>query len=179
MEVFDHTHYVTTFPFSYPFATTTTFTTNPPWMDSRIWSRLPERLVDRVIAFLPPPAFFRARSVCKRWYSLLFSHSFLQMYLQINPKPYFFIFFKQKTTHPKTTTTTTTIFKTTNTTAADNVVPQEGYIFDPETLSWHRLVFPLIPHGFSPTFPLVDSSVGCLMKQVRKACSFQTPSSHL
>ncbi|KAI3781490.1 hypothetical protein L2E82_11506 [Cichorium intybus] len=154
MEAFDHTHYVTTFPFSYPFATTittTACTTNPPWMDSRIWSRLPQRLVDRVIAFLPPPAFFRARSVCKRWYSLLFSHSFLQMYLQINPKPYFFIFFRQKTTHPKTPTTTTTIFKTTNTTAADNAVPQEGYVFDPETVSWHRLVFPLIPPGFSPT----------------------------
>ncbi|XP_023745499.1 protein UNUSUAL FLORAL ORGANS [Lactuca sativa] len=148
MEAFDHTHYVTTFPFSYPFATTTTIS---PWMDSRIWSKLPQRLVDRIIAFLPPPAFFRARSVCKRWYSLLFSHTFLQMYLQINPKPYFFIFFKQKTIQPKTTTTTTTIFKTTTTTAADNVVPQEGYIFDPETLSWHRLVFPLIPHGFSPT----------------------------
>ncbi|KVH87859.1 hypothetical protein Ccrd_024829 [Cynara cardunculus var. scolymus] len=154
MEAFvDHTHYVTTFPFSYPFATTTT---NPPWMDCRIWSRLPQRLIDRVIAFLPPPAFFRARSVCKRWYSLLFSHSFLQMYLQINPKPYFFIFFKQKTTHPKTTTTTTTttttIFKPTITTAAaDDVVPKEGYVFDPETLSWHRLVFPLIPPGFSPT----------------------------
>ncbi|KAA8544719.1 hypothetical protein F0562_019577 [Nyssa sinensis] len=36
-------------------------------MDSRIWSRLPQRLIDRVIAFLPPPAFFRARAVCKRW----------------------------------------------------------------------------------------------------------------
>ncbi|KAI3669100.1 hypothetical protein L6452_40323 [Arctium lappa] len=146
MEAFvDHTHYVTTFPFSYPFTTT-----NPPspWMDTRIWSRLPQRLIDRIIAFLPPPAFFRARSVCKRWYSLLFSHTFLQMYLQINPKPYFFIFFKQTTTHPKTTTTTTTttVFK-----PSDNVVPKEGYVFDPETLTWHRLVFPLIPPGFSPT----------------------------
>ncbi|KAD4586513.1 hypothetical protein E3N88_24114 [Mikania micrantha] len=137
-------HYVTTFPFSYPFITTAT---NPPWMDTRIWSRLPQRLMDRVIAFLPPPAFFRARSVCKRWYSLLFSHTFLQMYLQINPKPYFFIFFKQKTTNPKTTTTT--ILKH-NTTAAASTVPEEGYIFDPETLSWHRLVFPFIPTGFSP-----------------------------
>ncbi|KAI3784518.1 hypothetical protein L1987_43617 [Smallanthus sonchifolius] len=149
MEAFDHTPYVTTFPFSYPFlTTTTTTTTNPPLMDSRIWSRLPQRLIDRVIAFLPPPAFFRARSVCRRWYSLLFSHTFLQMYLQINPKPYFFIFFKQKTTNPKTTTTTTTIFKHNNTTAA--AVPEEGYIFDPETLSWHRLVFPHVPSGFSP-----------------------------
>ncbi|XP_076926274.1 protein UNUSUAL FLORAL ORGANS-like [Bidens hawaiensis] len=146
MEAFDHTHYyVPTFPFPYPFITTT----NPPWMDPRIWTRLPQRLIDRVIAFLPPPAFFRARSVCKRWYSLLFSHNFLQMYLQINPKPYFFIFFKQKPTNPKTTTTTTTtVFKHGNTSAA--TVPEEGYIFDPETLSWHRLTFPLIPSGFSP-----------------------------
>ncbi|KAK9067445.1 hypothetical protein SSX86_014774 [Deinandra increscens subsp. villosa] len=148
MEAFDHTHYVTTFPFTYPFATATTG--SPPWMDTRIWSRLPQRLIDRVIAFLPPPAFFRARSVCKRWYSLLFSHTFLQMYLQINPKPYFFIFFKQKTTNNPKTTSTTTIFKH-NTTATAATVPEEGYIFDPETLSWHRLVFPLIPSGFSPT----------------------------
>nr|GEV07168.1 protein unusual floral organs [Tanacetum cinerariifolium] len=150
MEAFDHTHYVTTFPFSYPFPTTTaTITTNPQWMDTRIWSRLPQKLIDRVIAFLPPPAFFRARSVCKRWYSLLFSHNFLQMYLQINSEPYFFIFFKQK---PAKTTTTTNVFKTSNPVAnAINVVPQEGYAFDPETLTWHRLVFPLIPQGFSPT----------------------------
>lgn len=152
MEAFDHTHYVTaTFPFTYPFAIASpTTTNNPPWMDSRIWSGLPQRIIDRVIAFLPPPAFFRARSVCKRWYSLLFSHSFLQMYLQINTKPYFFIFFKHKTTNPKTTTTSSTntsIFKTTNTPTA---VPEEGYVFDPDTLSWRRLVFPLIPPGFSP-----------------------------
>ncbi|KAL8231728.1 hypothetical protein R6Q57_001506 [Mikania cordata] len=138
-------HYVSTFPFSYPFITTAT---NPPWMDTRIWSRLPQRLMDRVIAFLPPPAFFRARSVCKRWYSLLFCNTFLQMYLQINPKPYFFIFFKQKTTNPKTTTTTTILKHNTTTTTSN--IPEEGYIFDPETLSWHRLVFPLIPTGFSP-----------------------------
>lgn len=149
MEAFDHTHFVTTFPFSYPFPTPTP-TTSPPWMDTRIWSRLPQKLIDRVIAFLPPPAFFRARSVCKRWYSLLFSHTFLQMYLQINHKPYFFIFFKQKPTNPKTTTTTSTVFKTTTTTAT-NIVPEEGYVFDPKNLTWNRLVFPLIPNGFSPT----------------------------
>ncbi|XP_071731205.1 protein UNUSUAL FLORAL ORGANS [Rutidosis leptorrhynchoides] len=156
MEAFNHTHFVTTFPFSYPnFPTPTitpTTTTSPPWMDTRIWSRLPQKLIDRVIAFLPPHAFFRARSVCKRWYSLLFSHAFLQMYLQINNKPYFFIFFKLKPTNPKPTTTTSTIFKTTTAAAATaNVIPEEGYMFDPENLTWHRLVFPLIPSGFSPT----------------------------
>nr|XP_043618392.1 protein UNUSUAL FLORAL ORGANS [Erigeron canadensis] len=160
MEAFDHSHFVNTFPFSFPFpipstatiTTNTSITTNPSWMDSRIWSRLPQRLVDRVIAFLPPPAFFRARSVCKRWYSLLFSHTFLQMYLHINHKSYYFIFFKQKPQNPKTTTTTT-ILKTTNTThtPTDNMVPHEGYLLDPKTLSWNRFVFPLIPPGFSPT----------------------------
>nr|KJB14716.1 hypothetical protein B456_002G139700 [Gossypium raimondii] len=58
-------------PFSYTFTITSsscnTSTHTNPWMDVRIWSKLPERLLDRVIAFLPPPAFFRARSVCKRW----------------------------------------------------------------------------------------------------------------
>ncbi|GFQ00854.1 protein unusual floral organs [Phtheirospermum japonicum] len=30
-------------------------------MDTRIWGRLPHRLVDRIVASLPAPAFFRAR----------------------------------------------------------------------------------------------------------------------
>ncbi|KAJ6389276.1 hypothetical protein OIU77_027588 [Salix suchowensis] len=62
-------------PFSYTFTftpgassadVTDSVTVTSPWMDTRIWSKLPLTLIDRVIAFLPPPAFFRARCVCKR-----------------------------------------------------------------------------------------------------------------
>ncbi|CAI0546323.1 unnamed protein product [Linum tenue] len=106
-------------------------------MDSRIWSRLPTRLLDRVIAFLPPPAFFRARCVCKRWYGLLFSTSFLHLYLHLSPpRPHCFLFFKHQaptTTRRQTPTTTT-----------------QAYLFDPYDVVWHRITFPLIPPSFSP-----------------------------
>ncbi|EHA8591360.1 Protein UNUSUAL FLORAL ORGANS [Cocos nucifera] len=65
--------------------TATSSTASGVPMDSRIWRHLPQGLVDRVLAFLPPPAFFRFRSVCKRWYSLLFSDSFLEAHLRLSP----------------------------------------------------------------------------------------------
>ncbi|KAK6916972.1 F-box domain [Dillenia turbinata] len=112
-----------------------------PWMDSRIWSKLPQRLVDRVIAFLPPPAFFRARLVCKRWYSLLFSNSFLELYLQISPRrQHWFLFFKHKTLGS---------YISRNNTNNDNLY-DEGYLFDPYEFMWYRLSFALVPSGFTP-----------------------------
>ncbi|CAA6668642.1 unnamed protein product [Spirodela intermedia] len=54
-------------------------------MESRIWRRLPEKLLERVLAFLPPAAFFRARAVCRRWYALLFSDAFLELQLRLSP----------------------------------------------------------------------------------------------
>nr|GMD19630.1 protein UNUSUAL FLORAL ORGANS [Ipomoea batatas] len=131
------------FPYGFP---TMCGTTNPsssspiatPWMDTRIWSRLPQRLIDRVIACLPPPAFFRARLVCKRWYALLFSTTFLQLYLQIPHHCHWFIFFKHKTLK-------TYIYRN----GSDRAI-HEGFLFDPYNLKWYRLSFPLIPAGFFP-----------------------------
>lgn len=122
-----------------------------PRMDSRIWSRLPQKLIDRIIACLPPPAFFRARVVCRRWYSLLFSSAFLDLYLQLSPRRRHctFLFFKQR---PQTLKNHI-IHKNNNndnTAVAHNTHLQEGYLFDPETLKWYRIPFPLIPAGFSP-----------------------------
>nr|QKZ93423.1 stamina pistilloidia 1 [Vuralia turcica] len=156
-----------TSPFSYTFTingatgtncsnitTATTSTFNTPWMNNRIWSKLPQKLIDRIIAFLPPPAFFRARSVCKRWYSLLFNNTFLELYLQISPQRHWFIFFKHKSQKSY-------IYKNNN-----NVVGSgsggasscEGYLFDPYELAWYRISFALIPSGFSPA----SSSSGLL-----------------
>ncbi|XP_021300289.1 protein UNUSUAL FLORAL ORGANS [Herrania umbratica] len=138
-------------PFSYTFTitgsscTTSTNSTSNPWMDSRIWSKLPQRLLDRVIAFLPPPAFFRARSVCKRWYGLLFSSSFLELYMQISPRHHWFLFFKHKTLKSY-------IYR--NNTGSggngDNRTNCEGYLFDPYDIAWYRISFNLVPSGFSP-----------------------------
>ncbi|CAN4078485.1 unnamed protein product [Withania somnifera] len=161
MEAFHHAPISFHFPYAFPIPTPTTnflgTTTTPnsssingpnTWMDSRIWSRLPHRLIDRIIAFLPPPAFFRARAVCKRFYGLLYSSHFLELYLQVSPQRHWFIFFKQKI--PKNN-----IYKNISTNAGSSV---EGYLFDPDNLSWYRLSFALIPQGFSP----VSSSGGLI-----------------
>ena len=44
-----------------------------------VWRRLPEQLVDCVLSFLPVPALFRCRSVCRRWNRLLRKPSFLEL----------------------------------------------------------------------------------------------------
>ncbi|PSS04954.1 Protein UNUSUAL FLORAL ORGANS like [Actinidia chinensis var. chinensis] len=120
-----------------------------PWMDPRIWSRLPPRLVDRVIAFLPPPAFFRVRSVCKRWYGLVFSNSFLELYLQVSPhRPHWFLFFNHKSLKNY-------VYKNNNNHGSERP-NYEGYLFNPYEMTWHRLSFALVPPGFSP----VSSSGG-------------------
>ncbi|KAL8508653.1 hypothetical protein ACS0TY_019049 [Phlomoides rotata] len=117
-------------------------------MDPRIWSRLPQRLLDRIIAALPPPAFFRARAVCKRWYALIFSAAFLELYLQVSPNRPWFLFFKQQPFK-------TGIYRTTPSSRPN---AHEAYLFDPQDLKWYRLAVPLIPAGFSPA----SSSAGLI-----------------
>ncbi|KAF3450059.1 hypothetical protein FNV43_RR06138 [Rhamnella rubrinervis] len=143
-------------PFTYSFTTSSSAATpinitTDLWMDSRIWSKLPQSLLDRVIAFLPPPAFFRARCVCKRWYALLFSNSFLELYLQVSPRRHWFLFFKHKSLKSY-------IYRNNNNggTSAGNGngdhTSCEGYLFDPNETAWYRLssFANLVPSGFSP-----------------------------
>ncbi|KAK4752356.1 hypothetical protein SAY87_021154 [Trapa incisa] len=169
MEAF-HGSMSSTLPFPYAYsASTTNFMPNSsfhapvsaatgPWLDSRIWSRLPQQLLDRVIAFLPPPAFFRARCVCKRWYSLLFSDNFLELYLQVSPGRHWFIFFKHKSPKSYNICRNNSIGMS-STTTSDNfghavsrgAANCEGYLFDPYEFSWHRVSFAFVPSGFCPT----------------------------
>ncbi|MBA0759717.1 hypothetical protein Gotri_022557 [Gossypium trilobum] len=136
-------------PFSYTFTITSgscnTSTHTNPWMDVRIWSKLPERLLDRVIAFLPPPAFFRARSVCKRWYGLLYCSSFLELYMQISPSHHWFLFLKHRTLKSYICRANTSSGGN-----GDNRTNCEGYLFDPCDAAWYRLSFNLVPSGFYP-----------------------------
>uniref|UniRef100_A0A2C9UR34 F-box domain-containing protein n=1 Tax=Manihot esculenta TaxID=3983 RepID=A0A2C9UR34_MANES len=136
-------------PPSYTFTASSSSTTSAnnitnPWMDSRIWGKLPQRLLDRVIAFLPPPAFFRARCVCRRWYALLFSNSFLELYIQLSPRHHWFLFFKHKSLKSY-------IYR--NNCSSGNGQSRtnfEGYLFDPNDIAWYRISFALVPPGFSP-----------------------------
>ncbi|KAG8074998.1 hypothetical protein GUJ93_ZPchr0006g45825 [Zizania palustris] len=92
-------------------------------MDPRVWRRLPQPLVDRVLACLPTPAFLRLRAVCRRFYHLLFSSPFLHSHLLLSPHLPFFAF----------------------------VVPSAGHLLllDPtlQAPSWSRLPLPLPPGG--------------------------------
>lgn len=62
-------------------------------IDSRIWRNLPQPLLDRILMFLPPPAFFRARCVCRRWYAFLYSNAFLKLHCRLAPRRDWLIFF--------------------------------------------------------------------------------------
>lgn len=162
-------------PFSYSFTTSTatssSSSTTPNtmststglWMDTRIWSKLPQNLVDRVIAFLPPPAFFRGRCVCKRWYALLFSNSFLELYLQVTPHRHWFLFFKHKSLNSyiyniNTNNVIASASSTSTSTSAsaghgigDQAASScQGYLFDPDEIAWYPLSFSSVPSGFSP-----------------------------
>ena len=53
-------------------------------MQDRIWSGLPEDLVDRTLACLPVPSFFRFRAVCKRWNTLMLSDTFLELWSRVS-----------------------------------------------------------------------------------------------
>ncbi|KAK6160612.1 hypothetical protein DH2020_003993 [Rehmannia glutinosa] len=46
-------------------------------MDPRIWSRLPDHLLERILSFLPLKTFLSLRSTCKHFNSLLFSPCFI------------------------------------------------------------------------------------------------------
>jgi len=77
-------------------AGSTQMETDPPNvapMDEALWGTLPEDLQDRILAWLPFPAFARACTVCKRWNSVMYSHSFLEMYRRVpSPDPCFLMF---------------------------------------------------------------------------------------
>lgn len=99
-----------------------------------------------MLSFLPPPAFFRARSVCKRWYFLLFSDSFLELYLRVSPHHHWFLFFKHKSSTVKSY-----IYRYSGggVHGTNNVGPCEGYLFDPNDIAWYCISFALVPSGFS------------------------------
>ncbi len=48
-------------------------------MDPSLWSFFPEDLIDRVLAWLPLPSFFRLRIVCKSWNNLMHCKNFMNL----------------------------------------------------------------------------------------------------
>ena len=68
----------------------------PTKLNPKLWSKLPQHLVDCIYARLPYIDFFRLRSVCKRWNNLYSSPTFLQENAGAPfPEPYFLVITNQ------------------------------------------------------------------------------------
>ncbi|KAM3705992.1 hypothetical protein ACB098_03G119300 [Castanea mollissima] len=90
-------------------------------MEQQIWKDFPEDLFEAVIARLPIATFFRFRSVCRKWNSLLDSQSFSQHCAQVpQGNPWFYTI-----TH-------------------ENV--NSGAIYDPSSKKWHHPTISSLPN---------------------------------
>nr|QFR35806.1 aberrant panicle organization 1 protein [Garnotia stricta var. longiseta] len=108
-------------------------------MDPRVWGRLPQPLVDRVLACLPTPSFLRLRAACRRFCNLIYSSPFLHSHLLLSPHLPFFAF----------------------------AVPSAGYLLllDPtrQAPSWSSLPLPLpAPGAAQASFSPAAASAGLL-----------------
>lgn len=54
-------------------------------MDVRVWSALPEDIIEKVLAWLPLTSVLRFRSVCRRWNSVLLSGRFASSHSKSSP----------------------------------------------------------------------------------------------
>lgn len=54
-------------------------------MDARMWSALPEDVIDKVLAWLPLASVLRFRSVCRRWNALVLSGTFVSSHSKSSP----------------------------------------------------------------------------------------------
>ncbi|KAG7975414.1 hypothetical protein I3843_06G097400 [Carya illinoinensis] len=90
-------------------------------MEEQIWKDFPEDLFEAVIARIPIATFFRFRSVCQKWNSLLNSQSFSQHCAQVpQGNPWFYTI-----TH-------------------ENV--NSGAMYDPSSKKWHHPTISSLPN---------------------------------
>ncbi|KAJ4960362.1 hypothetical protein NE237_020272 [Protea cynaroides] len=91
-------------------------------MQEHIWKEFPEDLFEAVIARLPIATFFRFRSVCRKWNSLLSSHSFSQHCAEVpQGHPWFYTI-----TH-------------------EHEYANSGAVYDPSSKLWHHPSIPSLP----------------------------------
>ncbi|XP_077212197.1 F-box only protein 6-like isoform X2 [Tasmannia lanceolata] len=89
-------------------------------MEQQIWKEFPQDLFEAVIARLPIATFFRFRSVCRKWNSLLASHSFAQHCAEVpQVYPWFYTI-----THEDV---------------------KSGAMYDPSLKKWHHPTIPSLP----------------------------------
>ncbi|CAM6083956.1 unnamed protein product [Calypogeia fissa] len=89
-------------------------------MDSQIWSRLPDDVIERILSWLPIRNLFTFRCVCKKWKNIVSNPSFLQLCSQAPNQGPWFVFF-----------------------LGDDY--NTGSSFDPTSNKWYPLTFPSFP----------------------------------
>ncbi|EYU33446.1 hypothetical protein ABFS82_11G072300 [Erythranthe guttata] len=100
--------------------TLTTTSNSDDNMEQQIWQEFPQDLFEAVIARLPIAAFFRFRSVCRTWNSLLNSQSFSNQCSRVKQsQPWFYTI-----THENVNT---------------------GAMYDPSSNKWHHPTVPALP----------------------------------
>ncbi|XP_073037151.1 F-box only protein 6-like isoform X1 [Primulina eburnea] len=98
----------------------TAMTSSAESMEQTIWKEFPEDLFEVVISRLPIATFFRFRSVCQKWNSLLTSQSFSHQCAQVEQaQPWFYTI-----THENVNT---------------------GAMYDPLSKKWHHPTVPALP----------------------------------
>ncbi|XP_043725258.1 F-box only protein 6-like [Telopea speciosissima] len=106
-------------------------------MEEHIWKEFPEDLFEAVIAKLPIATFFRFRSVCRKWNSLLSSDSFSQHCAEVpQGHPWFYTI-----TH-------------------EHEYANSGAVYDPSLKKWHH---PSIPSLLAKMIIFPVASVGGLV----------------
>ncbi|CAK9867654.1 unnamed protein product [Sphagnum jensenii] len=60
-------------------------------LNGSLWSKLPDEVLDQVLAWLPLTAFFRMHCVCKKWKEIISSPSFLETYSRVPFQTAFFL----------------------------------------------------------------------------------------
>ncbi|XP_074565183.1 F-box only protein 6-like isoform X2 [Curcuma longa] len=89
-------------------------------MDQQIWKNFPEDLFEAVIARLPTESFFRFRTVCRKWNSLLSSTTFSHQIAEVPQlHPWFYA-----VTH-------------------ENIA--KGVMYNPARRKWHHISIPFLP----------------------------------
>ncbi|XP_020580169.1 F-box/kelch-repeat protein At5g43190 [Phalaenopsis equestris] len=114
-------------------------------MSPAIWSRLPDDLLDRILALLPLHSLLSLRSTCKRFRSLLLSPSFISQLKSNSQRPtaYFLL------SHPQ---------------FSHSFLP----LYDSAVDSWRKLPISI---STSSSFQLLSSSSGLLCFSISHPCS--------
>lgn len=111
----------------------------------RLWSQLPEQVLERILAFLPLASFFRLRCVCKRWNYLIYTHRFLHICSQLQIPRLWFLMFRV------------------------GGISTEGFLYNPLDREWIKL-----PLSFLPPKHQVVATAGGVFCCISEVAGYKT-----